>query len=76
MQMSLGAHGAFWLFACICVASVFFIIFFVPETQGKTLEEIENMFKPEGEKVVFSRGQRTRRISSIANLKITPSQLL
>jgi len=76
LQMSLGAHGAFWLFACICVASVFFIIFFVPETQGKTLEEIENMFKPEGEKVVFSRGQRTRRISSIANLKITPSQLL
>ncbi|EDV36754.1 uncharacterized protein Dana_GF13115, isoform A [Drosophila ananassae] len=38
---SLGTHGAFWLFAAVCVVGVFFVIFFVPETRGKTLEEIE-----------------------------------
>jgi MFS family permease len=33
--------GAFLLYAVICVAAVFFITLGVPETKGRTLEEIE-----------------------------------
>ena len=31
----------FWLYAVFCVVSVLFLWRFVPETKGKTLEEIE-----------------------------------
>lgn len=35
-------HGfPFWVYGAFCVIEVLFIIFFVPETKGKTLEEIE-----------------------------------
>jgi hypothetical protein len=31
----------FWLYAGICAVSWVFVALFVPETKGKTLEEIE-----------------------------------
>ncbi|XP_037969102.1 facilitated trehalose transporter Tret1 isoform X2 [Plutella xylostella] len=34
-------HGTMWLFSVICLIGLFFVIFFVPETRGKSLEEIE-----------------------------------
>ncbi|MBM3891023.1 MAG: sugar porter family MFS transporter [Verrucomicrobia bacterium] len=35
----------FWVYATMCVIEVFFILRYVPETKGKTLEEIEVMWK-------------------------------
>ncbi len=40
-QKLLGMAGAFWLYAAICVAGFFYIFRRLPETKGKTLEEIE-----------------------------------
>jgi len=37
----LGMAGAFWLYAAICIAGFFYILRRLPETKGKTLEEIE-----------------------------------
>lgn len=37
----LGTSGAFWLYAIISTLAVFFIIRYVPETKGRSLEEIE-----------------------------------
>ena len=37
----LGPAGTFWLYAAICVAGFVFIFLRLPETKGKTLEEIE-----------------------------------
>lgn len=51
-------HGTFWTFAVIVFASLFFVIFCVPETQGKTLEDIERTMNG-----------RVRRMSSVANMK-------
>lgn len=58
----LGTHGAFWMFGGICFVSFFFVLFFVPETRGKSLEDIERKFA----------GKPQRRMSSIANLRPTP----
>ena len=37
-------YGAFWTFSIILVISFFFVIFFLPETKGKSLQEIEAKF--------------------------------
>ncbi|KAG5676724.1 hypothetical protein PVAND_006536 [Polypedilum vanderplanki] len=55
---AIGNHGAFWFFGVICLIGLFFVIFFVPETQGKSLEEIERKMMG-----------RVRRMSSVANMK-------
>jgi sugar porter (SP) family MFS transporter len=39
----LNASGTFWLYAFICLAGFLFILKKLPETKGKTLEEIEKM---------------------------------
>jgi MFS family permease len=37
----LGAHGAFWLYGAICVVGFLVILRKLPETKGKSLEDIE-----------------------------------
>lgn len=37
-----GAAGTFWLYAAICILGFLFILKKLPETKGKSLEEIEN----------------------------------
>ncbi len=41
LNAMLGSAGTFWLYAAICVAGFVFIKLKLPETKGKTLEEIE-----------------------------------
>jgi SP family sugar porter-like MFS transporter len=41
LNKGLGAAGTFWIYASICVLGFIFIIKRLPETKGKTLEEIE-----------------------------------
>ncbi|KAI1900473.1 hypothetical protein AGOR_G00050300 [Albula goreensis] len=41
----LGSAGIFWLFSGLCALNVLFTIFCVPETKGKTLEEIQAHFR-------------------------------
>jgi MFS family permease len=38
---ALTMQGAFWLYAGICVVNFLFVLLLVPETKGRTLEEIE-----------------------------------
>lgn len=41
LKNGLGAHGAFWLYGIICVIGFVVISIKLPETKGKTLEQIE-----------------------------------
>jgi MFS transporter, SP family, xylose:H+ symportor len=41
LNAKLGSSGTFWLYAGICVAGFIFIKFKLPETKGKSLEQIE-----------------------------------
>lgn len=44
MQTGLGNHGVFWVFAGMAFVNVLFGLFVVPETSGRSLEEIEKLF--------------------------------
>lgn len=35
-----GLYSAMWFFSCCCIAAALFVIFYVPETKGKSFEEI------------------------------------
>ena len=41
MMPKLGPAGTFWLYAGICVLGFIFILRRLPETKGKSLEQIE-----------------------------------
>jgi len=44
LQGVAGLDGTFWIFGACCIASVLFVLKFVPETKGKSLEDIEMCF--------------------------------
>ncbi len=41
----LGKAGAFWFYAVVCVAGLVFCYLYVPETKGRTLENIEDFLR-------------------------------
>lgn len=41
LNSGLGAAGTFWLYGIICLAGGIFVTFCLPETKGKSLEELE-----------------------------------
>ena len=41
LNSGLGAAGTFWLYGLICLSGGIFVVFRLPETKGKSLEEIE-----------------------------------
>lgn len=44
-QDKVGLHWTFWIFLGCCMVSVWFVMGMVPETKGKTLLEIEHIFR-------------------------------
>jgi MFS transporter, SP family, arabinose:H+ symporter len=44
LNQLLKASGTFWLYGCICLLGFLFILKKLPETKGKSLEEIEHEF--------------------------------
>jgi len=45
LNKGLGSYGTFWLYGVICIFGFIFIKMKLPETKGKSLEEIEIEFK-------------------------------
>ena len=45
MEHELGMGNMFYIFALVCVLGGLFVYFFVPETKGKTLEEVEEYYR-------------------------------
>ena len=45
LEVEITSYGTFWLFGGVCLFSFFFVAFFMPETKGETLEEIQQGFQ-------------------------------
>jgi MFS family permease len=43
LNKSLGAAGTFWVYSGVCLSGFVFILLKLPETKGKSLEEIEKI---------------------------------
>ena len=43
-QIALHEYGVFWFFGAVCVCSTIFCVIVVPETKGKTVQEIAAHF--------------------------------
>jgi MFS family permease len=41
LNARLGPSGTFWTYAAVCLAGAVFVFLRLPETRGKTLEQIE-----------------------------------
>lgn len=50
MNETFGNGQTFWVFAGFCIVGTLFVYFFVPETKGRSLVEIQRMLA--GEKVM------------------------
>jgi hypothetical protein len=50
-----GMPVVFWFHSFVCLAGTVFAFVYLPETQGKTLTELSNLFvkKPETSKIVI-----------------------
>lgn len=44
LQNAVGIHWCYWIFALICAANFTFVLMFLPETKGKSVEEIQEYF--------------------------------
>ncbi|XP_042858807.1 facilitated trehalose transporter Tret1-like, partial [Penaeus japonicus] len=42
LQAAIGLHGVFWSYASCTLLCIIMVVIFVPETQGKTLKDIED----------------------------------
>lgn len=54
-------YGAYVFFAVFCLLSLVWTYFFVPETAGKTLEQMDHVFKDAGSAAEEERRDRIER---------------
>lgn len=54
LNSALGSYGTFWIYAAICAVGSLFFIVRLPETKGKSLEEIEKELTADGGEQIMS----------------------
>ena len=54
LNSALGSYGTFWIYAAICAAGFIFFISRLPETKGKSLEELEKELVNDREEQITS----------------------
>lgn len=47
----LGTYSAFWLFTAFCISALLYSVFLVPDTRGKSFQEIQDMLNSRTKKV-------------------------
>ena len=52
MELAMGVHGTFWLYSASSAFGLICLYFYLPETEGKKFEQIENEFSGRKMRVV------------------------
>jgi SP family sugar porter-like MFS transporter len=60
LNAKLGPAGTFWTYAAVCLAGVVFLALCLPETKGKSLEQLETELLTRREKANAGRAQTVR----------------
>ena len=60
IQEYMGSYGAFWIFSVISFIGTVFVFYLVPETKGKTLEEVQEELSGHKNRSSVESGQRKR----------------
>ncbi|XP_005104554.1 proton myo-inositol cotransporter [Aplysia californica] len=68
MTENITIYGTFWMFAAITAVGVAFMVFMLPETKNKTLEEMEQLFMTSG-----GRQQTHGQKEGTSNVKVSNS---
>lgn len=53
MISTFGIEWTFWFFAIFCLISILFVMFFIPETKLKSLEEIQEFYSKRKLSMIF-----------------------
>lgn len=65
MNKTMGEYGTFWFYMSWCVVSVVFVYFCLPETKGKSLDEIERMFANKKKQQLYAAGAAQTSIGTL-----------
>ncbi|XP_057665941.1 uncharacterized protein LOC130899782 [Diorhabda carinulata] len=63
LRHKFGIHVPFYIFACSCFCTVIFTLFYIPETKGKTLEEIQMILKGKSQQSYTNNHTNTEKIT-------------
>ena len=44
LELAMGDHGVFWLYAAACFAAIIFTLSYIPETKDKHLTKVNDVF--------------------------------
>lgn len=74
LKQEIGPHGTFWIFSGICALSVVFVVFAVPETKGKTLDQIQIELSSSSNNIFNKKHKSSASNSADCEQKIAASQ--
>lgn len=58
MKENMGAHGVFYFYGVTGLVGTLFVLFYLPETKGKTLEEIQDYFVSKEERTIVHKEEK------------------
>ncbi len=68
LSSAVGMSGAFWLYGAFCLCAAGLTWFAIPETKGRSLEQIEELWTPSGDGSAVTRNSITNATSPRASL--------